>query len=228
MERVLVTTENNEQEAMIESIYHILSKKENVQHVEKSAVFLKLIKERIEEIQLIQPYLISEIQQMIQSIQWQTGKLEIQTDFINRRFRSRLYLMQVSLSIVSLLFGLPVFIFGFIHNIVPFYLTDKLIPKLTKHVEYYAAMAVLLGLVFYPLTYIAFLYGLERLFEPTFWVKLIYFISMPLTGMFAYTFVRWLKRIGHKWKYIFMIFTKKEALKELQLTQKKLEKLLFP
>lgn len=227
LERVLVTTDNNEQEVMIESIYHILSKKENVHDVEKSAEFLQRIKNRIEEIQLIQPYIIAEIQQLIQVIQWQTSKLEIQTDFINRRFRSRLYLMQVSLSIVFLLVGLPVFLFGFIHNIVPFYLTDKLIPKLTKYVEYYAAMAVLLGLVFYPLTYIAFLYGLEKLFDPSFWIKVLYFISMPLTGMYAYTFVRWFKRIGHKWKYIFMIFNKKEALKDLQLVQKKLEKILF-
>jgi hypothetical protein len=50
---------------------------------------------------------------------------------------------------------------------------------------------------------------------------------MPLSGIYAHTFAKYLKRTGHKWKYIFLIFNEKEALKDLQLKRKKLGSLLY-
>jgi len=227
LERVLVTAENTEQENLIDSINLILSKKENANNIEKSEAFLKHIKERIEEIQLVHPYRVAEIQQLVQAIKWQSEKLEIQSDFINRRFRSRLYLTQVFISILFLLIGFPIFLFGFIHNVIPFQLTAVFVPRLTKNVEYYAAIAVLLGLVLYPLNYIGFTIGFNHLFHPPLWLKTLYFISLPISGLYAYSFTTWFKKIGHKWKYIFLIFNKREALKTLQMERRKLEKLLW-
>ena len=227
LERVLVTTESKEQEKLINAIYTFIHKKEETKNVEKNAEFLQQIKVRMEEIQLFQPYLISEIQQLVDEISWQSNKLKIQSDFIRRRFRSRLYLGQISLSVIFLLVGLPLFLFGFLHNSIPFYLTDKLVPRLTKYVEYFAPISVLLGLILYPLTYFGFLFALEKVAEPVLWIKFIYFISLPLTGMFAFAFVRWSKRIGHKWHYIFLIFNQKDALKNLKQNQKELEKLVL-
>ena len=227
LERVLVTTENSEQEAMIEELFHFLRKKEDAANIEKGAAFMKELKERIEDIQLLRPYELTEIQQLLQAIRWQSEKLEIQADFINRRFRSRLYLMQVTLSILFLLIGLPLFIYGLIHNYLQYKFTDLLIPRLTKYVEYYAALGVLIGLILYPLTYVGFTLMADHFLELTFWSELAYFILMPVSGIYAHTFARYLKRTGHKWKYIFLIFNKKDALKDLQGKQKQLEKILF-
>jgi len=100
LERVLVTAENSDQEKMIEELFHFLREKEDAADIEKGAAFMQELKERVEEIQLLRPYLIADIQQLLQSIRWQSEKLQIQTDFVNRRFRSRLYLMQITLSIL--------------------------------------------------------------------------------------------------------------------------------
>lgn len=227
LERVLVTTENSDQEQMIEELFHFLRKKEDAANIEKGAAFMQELKERIEEIQLLRPYMIAEIQQLLQSIRWQSEKLEIQADFINRRFRSRLYLMQVSLSILFLLIGMPLFVFGLVHNFLQYKLTDLLIPRLTKYVEYYAALGVLIGLILYPIAYFGFVSLTDHFLDLSFWVKVLYFSSMPLSGIYAHTFAKYLKRIGHKWKYIFLIFNEKEELKDLQLKRKRLEKILF-
>ena len=227
LERVLVTTENSDQEQMIEELFHFLRKKEDATNIEKGAAFMQELKERIEEIQLLRPYMIAEIQHLLQSIRWQSEKLEIQADFINRRFRSRLYLMQVSLSILFLLIGMPLFVFGLVHNFLQYKLTDLLIPRLTKYVEYYAALGVLIGLILYPLTYFGFVSLADHFLDLSFWVKVLYFSSMPLSGIYAHTFAKYLKRTGHKWKYIFLIFNEKEELKDLQYKRKRLEKILF-
>jgi hypothetical protein len=135
--------------------------------------------------------------------------------------------MQICLSILFLLFGLPFFLFGFIHNAIPYKLTDFLVPKITKYIEYFAAMNILLALVFYPLTYFCFVEIFTTLFHPVFFVKLIYLFSLPFSGLYAHSFLYYFKRIGQKWHYIFLIFKQKEALKELQFKRLELEKLLF-
>jgi 1-acyl-sn-glycerol-3-phosphate acyltransferase len=227
LERVLVTTENSDQEVMIEELFHFLHKKEDVMNVEKGAAFMQAIKDRIEEIQLVQPYMITEIQQLLQATRWKSEKLKIQADFINRRFRSRLYLMQVSLSILFLLIGLPLFVYGLIHNYLQYKLTDLLIPRLTKYVEYYAALGVIVGLVLYPAAYTGFVALADHFFDLSFWQIVLYFISMPVSGIYAHTFAKYLRRTGHKWKYIFLIFNEKEELRDLQSKRKQLETILF-
>jgi len=227
LERVLVTTDNKDQEILLDSIVEIFKGSENLKKVESGAEFMRRIKDRFEEIQLVRPYQMDEVQQLVKTIEWQSRKLEIHTDFINRRFRSRLYLMQISLSLIFLLIGLPIFIFGFVHNYMQFKLTDVLIPKLTKYVEYYAAMGVLIGLILYPLFYTGFMLFAKHLFDLGFWIQLLYFISMPITGIYAYAFVKWYQRVGYKWKYLFLIINKKDAIRELQEDRGKLERMLF-
>jgi hypothetical protein len=82
LERVLVTAENADQEAMIETLFQLLRKKEEALNVEKGAEFMQTIKRNIEEIQLIAPYKIAEIQQLIKTVKWQQEKLAIQADFV--------------------------------------------------------------------------------------------------------------------------------------------------
>lgn len=227
LEGVLVTTDNKDQEQLLETIVTIFKGSEKLKSVESGAEFMKKVKSKFEEIQLVRPYEMEEVQLLVNAIEWQSRKLEIHADFINRRFRSRLYLMQIFLSILFLLIGLPLFIFGFIHNFLQYKLTDLLVPKMTKHVEYHAAIGVLLGLVFYPLFYTGFLLTMKHILNLGFWSQLLYFISMPLTGIYAFTFVKWNQRINHKWKYLFLIMKESDAIKELQALRTKLEKLLL-
>jgi len=194
--------------------------------VAEEVKLMKEIQTKLEEIQLLKPYLMNEIQDLLQVIEWQTRKLAIHTDFIHRRFRSRLYLIQLSLSIFFLLVGFPFFVFGLINNFIQYKLVDFLVPKLTKYVEYYAAVGVLFSFIIYPMFYSGLFYGADKLFHMPFFLDVIYIVSLPLSGLYAYNFARYLKRIGYKWKYIFLIFNQREAIKELQRVQTTLLQLI--
>lgn len=227
LERVLVTTESVEQEKLLDDIFEIIKNLKEVKDVEDNVSLLKKLKDRIEEIQLIQPYLMDEIQNLVNSIHWQTNKLQIKTEFVNKRFRSNRYLSQLVISIIFILLGLPLFLFGVIHSIVPFKLTALLMPKLIKNVEYYAPIAVLIGLILYPLNYVLLLSLATDLFDLNTLGKTLYFIAMPVSGMFAYHFSQYLSTTAYKWKYIFLVFNEKAALKELRNLQGRLNKLIL-
>lgn len=227
LERVLVTVDNDEQEQLVNELFQILRTKEEAAHVEKGAMLLKRMKSAIEEIQLMRPYMIREIQELIVKIKWQQEKLAIHSDFISRRFRSRLYLMQLGLSLLFLCLGLPIFIFGVVHNYLTYKLIDRVVPRISKFVEYHAALNILLSLVLYPLTYFGWIELFRWYAHPPLWGIILYAISLPVSGMYAHRFAHYFKRTGQKRRYLLLIYNQREALIELQGHKKQLQKLVF-
>jgi 1-acyl-sn-glycerol-3-phosphate acyltransferase len=230
LETVLVNSTSKEQEFLVDDLVEILSSRylrANDKGVEADVSFLKDIRNKVEGLQLTDPKKIAEIQLLVQNIQWRLRKLDIRADFLDRRFRSLMFFRQMVFSVSFLILGLPAFIFGIWHNLIQFKLTDYLVPKITKDIEYFAPIAVLLGLIFYPVFYISFFLLITNLFQLPFYWKIIYFVSMPLSGMFAYSFNKYLDHISYKWKYILMMFNDKKAIEELKEKRNELRGMIF-
>jgi 1-acyl-sn-glycerol-3-phosphate acyltransferase len=81
---------------------------------------------------------------------------------------------------------IPILVYGMMQSIIPFKLTGFLVPKLVKNKEFYAPVAVLFGLVLYPLTYLLFSWMFYRMVNPSLVWTSVYFISLPLSGMLSY------------------------------------------
>jgi 1-acyl-sn-glycerol-3-phosphate acyltransferase len=227
LERVLVTVENDEQEVLVKELYEVLRTKEEAQSIDKGSQLMKVINSSIEELQLLRPYRVKEVQELLLKIKWQKQNLAIHSDFISRRFRSRLYLMQLSFSLFFLLLGMPFFIFGLIHNYLTYKFIDLVVPRVTRFIEYHAALNILFSLILYPLTYFGWIELVKWSLHPASWMLLIYACSLPVSGFFAHRFAHYFKRTGQKRRYLFLIYNQKEALLELQQMKKELEKLLF-
>jgi len=227
LEQVLVSTESKEQEKLIEDVSDILRPYRPVKGIEGKAELMKSIKVEMEEIQLTQPYLLDEIQQICNSIKWKKTQLKIKSDFIKNRFKSKVYLAKLAISIVYVIILLPVFLFGIVHSFLPFKLTEYLMPKLIKNIEYYAPIAVLIGLIVYPLNYFLLFQLTNYVFDLNLIVKIIYLLAMPITGMFAYYFVRFLHSFSFRWKYFFVVINQNEAMQNLEKQRNRLSEILF-
>lgn len=230
MENVLLTTETKEEEKLIEDIAKVLKSKylpRKEKGVSNEVKSLKEIKEKIDELKLFEPWLITEIHTKVRAINWKLEKLKIKTDFLDRKFRSTLVIRQLISSVLFLVLGLPFFIFGLIHNFFQYKITDYIIPKLSTDIEYYAPFAVFLGLFFYPVVYTLFLLMGYFVFDFSWWMLIIYFIAMPLSGFFAYWFVRYMHHISNKWQYVFLMADRKSLLQDLQHEKNELRKLIM-
>ncbi len=225
LEGLLVNSNTKEEQELIDRIAGILQSrytKEGQEDVESEMNLLKKIRDRLDDFKVTEAWKGEEIRHLVEAIEWESNKLDIQADFLDRRFRSTMFLRQVIFSVLFLLLAVPIFLFGMVHNFLQFKLIDKLIPKLTKDIEYYAPLAVLLGLIMYPLVYGLLVHFVGNAFHLTFWQKAIYFTAMPLTGLFAYFFNRYLSHIGYKWKYIFLMIRQKEVVLSLKEKREKL------
>lgn len=230
LENVLLTTETKEEEELIVSIQRVLSTRYDAKKekkVEGSVLKMKEIKDRLDELKIISPWLIPEIHIKVRAIKWKLEKMHIRADFLDRKFRSKIFLRQLMFSFIFVVVGLPLFIFGVIHNSIQYLFTDWAIPKLSTDVEYYAPFAVFIGIFVYPLTYALFLIAGYFAFNLSWIGLLVYFTLMPLSGFFAYWFIRYMKHISYKWQYMFLMIERKEALKELQAEKNKLKEMIF-
>lgn len=230
LERVLVTTETKEEEQLIEDVYNILNTKyipSDDKGVQREVKELKEIKNHLDEKKLLQPWRIEEIRQKVKAIDWKLEKMKIRADFLDRKFRSLLFFRQLLTSLLFVVFALPLAFFGLIHNYGQYVFTDWLVPKISKDIEYYAPLAILIGFVIYPLTYFAFLCLAYYYFDFHWLGLLIYFVSMPLTGIFAYWFFKYLKHISYKWRYMWLMIDQKEIIKEIQAERQALKVLIF-
>ncbi len=219
LEQVLVNSDNKEEEKLVDRIARIVESRytrEGMDNVEKEMSLLKKIRDRLDDYKVTEAWKLEEIELLVEKIEWEINKWDIRTDFLDRRFRSRMFFRQLMFSFIFLLIGLPLFVFGILHNFIQYKLTDIIIPKLTKDIEYYAPMAVLIGLILYPLFYYGFIEVVNMFYPLTFWKWLGYLIAMPFSGMFAYFFFRYLKHIGYKWKYIFLMIRQKEVMLSLK------------
>lgn len=229
LENVLITAQNKEQETLITSLTEALQSKylHNAVNVESEFDLMKKIRNRIELYSLEQPEQIVKIQKLLANLNWNSEKMEIKNDFLDRGLRSRMFIRQIITSLIALTIGFPIYVFGLIHNVIPYKLTDLIILKSKMSKEFYAAIALLLGLVLYPLNYALFVYITISLFHPPVWITIIYCISLPFLGLYTYYFSKYMKHISYKINYTFLVINNREIVIEMKKQRRKLFKLLF-
>lgn len=195
---------------------------------ERRIELLAEVNDRINWIERNDPEAFKTIEEVTNRVQWQIERLAIKSSFLDRRFRSTMFIRQLLVSVLAMTLALPVYLYGFIHHIIPFKLAEWLMKKMVHEVEYYAPIAILFGLALYPFTY----WGWVALFHlltdlPGIWTWL-YLLSLPVSGLFAYAFYRYYQHITFKWKYILLMIDKRDAMDRLHDDREELRHLIFP
>lgn len=230
LKAVLFTTTNKQQDELVQNIQLAFSSRYSPNYhkgVREEVRQLEEIRRTIDAINLSEPWKIEEITTLTQQLLWESKRLSIKLDFLDRRFRTFLFFRQILSSLFLLLILAPLFIYGVVHNIIQFKLSDILVKKMTKEVEYYAPLAVAFGLLIYPISYFGFVVLLHQFVHLAWYWKLAYYFSLPITGLFAYYFYYYLKHISFKWHYLFMMTSKRNAVLILQSKREELSNLLF-
>jgi len=117
----------------------------------------------------------------------------------------------VILKSLLLLILLPIFIYGTINNIIPFSLHIPITKKL-KDRQFTSSITFVFGIIFFPLFYLIQSILFLILTEPN-WLTLVYFISLPVTGLIAFNIHRFFVKLRAQW--IFLLYRKKEKLNSI-------------
>ncbi|HLP53636.1 MAG TPA: lysophospholipid acyltransferase family protein [Fluviicola sp.] len=230
LSRVFVTMEDENKEKLVSELTYLFDSrysKEEERGVQQSIGLLKEIQQRLEELSILAPWKLTEIQQqttaLIESLQF----FGIRPDFLDRPYRTTLYLRQTIQSWLFLILTIPVFLVGFIHNALPYYGIGILVPRLTKEVEYHAPLVVLLGMAFYPLTYLGWCFLFDWLFDTSWLVLLLYAGLLPFTGLFAHFFLRYMRHLATKQHFSRFAKRRRAVFQQLKQQREGLNDLIF-
>jgi hypothetical protein len=112
--------------------------------------------------------------------------------------------------VLYMLLGLPVFIFGFINNYLPYRLPGIITKRVGVQRDYRGSLFMLIG----TLTFL-FFYGLQITLVQYFFhhtiLTICYAIALPVTGFFAWFYAKRYNNLRGRWR-IFSLFQRKTAL----------------
>lgn len=227
---LLVASQSSEQETLADRIAGILRNayaRSDRSKLERDVDLIRSVNENLSEINRQHPEKLREIEQLVYEINWQIDRLKIKSAFLDRKYRFGMFMRQLFFSIVALIIGFPIYILGIVFNGLPYFITDLIMPKVVWDVEYYAPVAVLIGLILYPLNYLGFVY-LFKIFTdlPVFWNYLVFF-TMPLLGLFSYSFYHYSRHVSFKWKFILNMVNQKSSILKLRADREELRRQVF-
>lgn len=103
--------------------------------------------------------------------------------------------MKIALAKLLLIVGLPVFLYGFLLNAIPFFAIDRFIRTKVKDRIMWSSFFLVMGIVLFPIAYILDFAALAWL-VPDVWLGILFLLSMPFAGKLAF-----------KWYILFRKFT---------------------
>jgi 1-acyl-sn-glycerol-3-phosphate acyltransferase len=138
-------------------------------------------------------------------------------------------LAKIAFNKLILILGLPLFLFGFIFNAIPFFTIDTITRKKIKDKGFWSTFFLALGIILFPIFYLIEFFAVSWLI-PGIWLKLAFIVAMPLTGQGAFLwYILFRKTLGRGRFLLLQLFSKKEyhqLIKEKDLLYKKLDELL--
>lgn len=132
---------------------------------------------------------------------------------------------KVLLHSIVLLAGLPLFLYGFIFNAIPFFLIDRLVRTKVKDKSFWSTYFLVAGIILFPVFYLLELFAVSWII-PGFWLKIAVLLTLPFAGKMAFNwYILLLKTIGRcrflrlKWfnkaKYNQLITEKEKLFEQL-------------
>jgi 1-acyl-sn-glycerol-3-phosphate acyltransferase len=229
LNRVFVTIDDNRKEKLIDGLRGLFDTKyqQNKVGVANSIQLIDRLKQRLDEFLLTAPWKIDAIEEQLISLNQQLASTGIRADFLDRTYRKNLYSRQFVQSVLFLLLTFPLFLFGWLHNNIPYEFIGRIVPKLSKDIEYHAPLTVLLGLVIYPINYLIMSYVLSWLLPLTFWEFALYFIAMPISGFFAHFYLRTYHHMRSKRKFSRFARERKVLFEEIKRARNELKALIY-
>jgi 1-acyl-sn-glycerol-3-phosphate acyltransferase len=102
---------------------------------------------------------------------------------------------------IVLLAGLPLFLYGFIFNAIPFFLIDQLIRKKVKDKSFWSTFFLVAGIVLFPVFYLLELLAMAW-FIPGFWLKITFLVSLPFAGKIAFKWYILLRKTSGRFRFL--------------------------
>ena len=153
---------------------------------------------------------MSELQKLVVSYNKKLRKSGFSNGLINSGYGNLAGMLMLS---VFLILTIPLFLYGFINNILPFQLPIKITKKKVKDTQFISSFMYVLFMVMFPVFYL--IQTLIVLVFSSWQIAIIYLVSLPILGTFAWWYSFKYKKMVMKWRFFFKKRSKNKKIMNL-------------
>jgi 1-acyl-sn-glycerol-3-phosphate acyltransferase len=146
------------------------------------------------------------------------NRLGLSDKDLNKENKSKSIINNSIKAFLTIVMGFPFYLYGLINNYLPFEIPGLIAEKTIKQLEYRGPVAMVTGTFTFLFFYTFLIFWFWK-FSHHYLLTLIYTISIPLSGLFAYWYYHEMKRIRANWILLF-IFYKKSAIISKLVTER--------
>ena len=127
--------------------------------------------------------------------------------------KPKINVVRLIVSILLLLIILPIFMYGFINNILV-YLPPKLLVLKIKDTQFHSSVKFVWGLLILPLIYIIQFFVFFAISTSWLWA-FVYLLSLPISGFAAQAYFEWASLVANDWRKLLLKNRKPNEFKKL-------------
>ncbi|WP_162053577.1 lysophospholipid acyltransferase family protein [Pontibacter pamirensis] len=206
------TDEEDELARQVEAIYKeqlAAAAPPDVPAHEQDFLLTKAIVKSIGYFSQTAPARVLALKQKLNNYMLQLKRLRLQDAVMGKQ--STTILQQSLLSLLYLVMGFPAYLYGLLHNYIPYIIPSRVARAVTKEEEWYAPIMLTVGIFTFPLFYLIAGWLVVDLLDLTWPWALLYFLSLPLSGFFTLHYWKTLQHTQEHW-LLFRLFTKRQDL----------------
>ncbi len=184
--------------------------------------------EKLDKLEQEKPEETERLAQMVNEWVAKIKKLKIRSWLLEKPHSN---LLTIGLNKLVLFLGLPVFLFGFVFNAIPFFLIDRVTRKKIKDVAFWSTFFLVLGIILFPVFYLIEFLAVSP-FIPKVWMKIAFVVALPFSGKLAFLWYILFRKTVGRFRMLFLyIFHRKQyqnLYKEKDLLFGKMDELISP
>ena len=116
---------------------------------------------------------------------------------------------------------MPVHVYGIINNYIPYKIIDLIVKRKVKDIQFHSSFKFVIGMFAFPVYYLITFFIITFITD-IWWLRLAYVISLPLSGLIAFEFMIWHRKIFAKLRYNILVLRKNKKIVELKKLQKEI------
>ncbi|GAB2546033.1 lysophospholipid acyltransferase family protein [Rufibacter soli] len=118
-------------------------------------------------------------------------------------------------TILYLFLGFPFYLFGVVHNYLPYILPAKIARSLTKDIEFYAPIMMTVGMFTFPLFYGLIAWAAQAWLGLSGWGLVGYLVALPVTGFFVLHYWHRIQVARRHWIFFTLFYRRTTVLESL-------------
>lgn len=211
--RTLIIDTTDEEEDEILRCIEIIVNNDEQKNTKEAYFRSKRISEYLKKIRKESPEMYRELQEVTHTYFQLLKKIKT-SDKAVKAFLSKKSTTNIG-NWISLLLGLPLFLYGFLNNILPASIPLFLMKKLKIHPGYASTVKILGGMLTFPLFYTLQAIVIHFFIFNNKWLTILYFLSLIPSGLLAWKFYNRCKEFLAKRKLLFFVKNNKGVKEDL-------------